>query len=555
MRRALIGTVTGWAAGAACLFAQAPMSPLPSPYANYGQAAGRPNYGPQFGAAPNYGPVANYGPSAPMNTPSYGPVNSGPMAPSGHVMPAGGAPMDVPPGTAMPAPAPTPIGPGMTVPGNGAINPAPNGIMAGPVGTMPHGQVINNPIVPGPVWNHGIGDASHGPWGHGGWNGYGDGCWDGSCYGNCMPGCGPCPNGVCGPAGRMWINAELLLWWAKGQYLPPLVTRGVDAVNPGILGQPGTQILFGNNTIGDYLRAGVRARAGAWIDQCQNIGFEASFAFLGIADDRFQTVCRVGDVISRPFFNVDPAVNAQDAELVCLPGVLSGDVMVDTVSEFYMADANVRRNLCCGPMGRVDIAGGFRYAHLNDDVNITEILTNLDPARGVVGEGFVVNDRFQTWNNFYGGQIGAVGEFRSGKVFLDWRALIAFGATVRTVQISGSTLFLDPVPGGNPVRQPGGLLALPSNIGTYTSSEFSVIPEVNVNLGYQITPMVRAYIGYSFLYWNNVARAGEQIDLNVDPAGLPSRAGPGVIGTAPNFNLVPNDFWIHGLSFGGQLRW
>ena len=129
------------------------------------------------------------------------------------------------------------------------------------------------------------------------------------------------------------------------------------------------------------------------------------------------------------------------------------------------------------------------------------------------------------------------------------------GSTTRTVSISGTTTFLDPVPGGNPITQVGGLLAQQSNIGVFTSNSFSVIPELAVNLGVNISPTVRVWAGYTFMYWNNIMRAGEQIDLNVDPNQLPTRAGPGAPGVQPVFPARVNDIWVHGLSLGAELRY
>ena len=65
---------------------------------------------------------------------------------------------------------------------------------------------------------------------------------------------------------------------------------------------------------------------------------------------------------------------------------------------------------------------------------------------------------------------------------------------------------------------------------------------------------MRAYIGYTFIYWTNVARAGEQINLRVDANQLPTRAGPGV-GVDPQFILRSNDFWAQGINFGVQFTW
>jgi hypothetical protein len=335
--------------------------------------------------------------------------------------------------------------------------------------------------------------------------------------------------------------------------VPPLVTAGAGA-NQGVLGQPGTIVLFGGGQLLNDIRVGMRTRAGAWVDDCHIFGVEGSFFFLSELKQQFRSFCTVGDIIGRPFFNVDPAVNRQDAEQICFPGVVSGEIRAEACTQFLGADINARRNICCSCCSRVDLIGGFRYLYLHDCISVEESLVNLDPARGAVGEGFLVVDRFETFNNFYGGQFGLAGEYRSRAIFFDWRALVALGATTRNVSIAGSTTFLDPVPGGNPVTQPGGLLAQPSNIGSHESAGFSVVPEVNVNIGYAITPLTRVFVGYSFIYWSNVARAGDQIDLNVDARQIPTRNGPGV-GTQPAFVLHTTDFWAQGINFGLQLRY
>jgi hypothetical protein len=556
MRRALYGTLAGWLTGAAGLMAQVPpppqrpieppappeqVAPAPYqqqvapyqqvPYQQYQPNTGRPSYyqGPGMEdqrqpMPPSYGPMmgaqmpGNFAYGPPMNAPMMrGPLLGG--YPTNAAMMRG--PMMINQGEVMPQPNPgVPMQP---------MQPGYDPRMAGPSNFAP-GYYGQN----GGGWSDG-GDG-------------GDGCWNGNCWNRC-----PC--GACGPEGRTWASAELLFFWTRGQNLPPLVTRGVDATNPGIIGQAGTTILFGNSAVGQDLRMGVRARAGFWIDECQMLGLEGSFFFLANREINFMQDCQVGDVISRPFFNADPNVNAQDAELVCQPGVLCGHVTVTAFNEMYGADANFRRNLCCTPTYRIDLVGGFRYMHLYDDLQIQENLTNLDPNRGAIGEGFLITDRFQARNDFYGGQIGAAGEFRSGQFFLDWRGLVGLGSTTRTVIIGGTTTFLDPVPGGNPATQPGGLLAQQSNIGTFTSNQFSVIPEMNLNLGMNVTPNLRVWAGYTFMYWNNVMRAGEQIDLNVDATQIPTRAAPGPLGTQPAFLAKVNDVWIQGLSLGVQLRY
>src|SRR5262245_42346482 len=62
---------------------------------------------------------------------------------------------------------------------------------------------------------------------------------------------------LCNTPGRAWLEADFLLWFPRGQSLPPLVTTGV-------LGQTDTAVLFGNQTVNDTVTPGLRLRAGFW---------------------------------------------------------------------------------------------------------------------------------------------------------------------------------------------------------------------------------------------------------------------------------------------------
>src|SRR5436190_236114 len=58
------------------------------------------------------------------------------------------------------------------------------------------------------------------------------------CLGDCCkPRCVPC-----GPPGRFWVSGEYLLWWFRGDAVPPLVTTGSPfaGLAPGALGNPDT---------------------------------------------------------------------------------------------------------------------------------------------------------------------------------------------------------------------------------------------------------------------------------------------------------------------------
>ena len=103
----------------------------------------------------------------------------------------------------------------------------------------------------------------------------------------------------------------------------------------------------------------------------------------------------------------------------------------------------------------------------------------------------------------------------------------------------------------------GALLALPSNIGRFNRDRFSVVPEGEINVGYLVTPHLRAFIGYDILYWNNVARPGGQIDRNLDVTQIPNflQAGAGAPGkTQPSAPRDSTDIWVQGVTFGLEFR-
>ena len=75
-----------------------------------------------------------------------------------------------------------------------------------------------------------------------------------------------------------------------------------------------------------------------------------------------------------------------------------------------------------------------------------------------------------------------------------------------------------------------------------------------MQVGYQVTSHLRAYAGYTFLYWDQVVRAGQQVDLTVNPNLLPPVTAPvsGPLRPAPR--LENSSFWAQGIDFGLELR-
>jgi hypothetical protein len=66
---------------------------------------------------------------------------------------------------------------------------------------------------------------------------------------------------------RLWVRGQYLLWSAKGDELPPLVTAGTAQGAGGVL--------FGDRAVNHEARSGALIGLGYWLDPCQTYGIEA----------------------------------------------------------------------------------------------------------------------------------------------------------------------------------------------------------------------------------------------------------------------------------------
>jgi hypothetical protein len=356
-----------------------------------------------------------------------------------------------------------------------------------------------------------------------------------------------------------YFGAEYLAWWSKSADLPLLITTSAPQFN-GIPGLGNTTAVLQGN-FGDTFQSGARFTLGRWFGPCQTRGFEGRFFFLDETNSTFTASSDQFPVLARPFFNVNQPFGPF-SEVVSDPNRGLGFVVVNRESSAWGAEANYRRFLCGNPCARVDAIVGFRYFGLKEQLSITEQFTSFGNGTTVGGVPVIagnVNDTFRTENQFFGGQIGLAGEIHRGRWTLEGRATVAFGNVQQTAEITGSQSLL--LANGNRAAFQGGLLALPgANIGRYTQNQFAVIPEVGLNLGYQVTQRLRVFVGYNFLYLGNALRPEGLIDPNVDAARIPNFPLPGTPGPlggiprpTPQFNL--SDYFVQGVSFGLQFRW
>ncbi len=354
-------------------------------------------------------------------------------------------------------------------------------------------------------------------------------------------GCGCCNEGR--PI-DMWANVELLLWWGKGSFTPALVTTSVPSNVPrpqaGVLGFPTTQILFGNETLGDELQAGGRADIGIWLDSAHNVGFGVRTMGMEGDSEGFAATSTGDPLLARPFFNA--LLGQEDSLLIAYVDPVNGPVAEGSVnarynSSFGATDVYTRIMMDRCRINRVDLIGGYTYFRLADNLSIRSFHTATDVVLN--GTTFDIRDRFSTSNVFHGGMLGFTGTRGRGRWSLDWVTKVSLGAARQRVQVAGTTT-VTPF-AGVPTTNQGGLLAQPSNIGIFTNSQTVVMPELSVNLNYHMNSHWSVGMGYNLIWMNSAITAGPQIDRSVDPSQILPQPGP------PTF--ANSDYWLMGMNF------
>jgi hypothetical protein len=382
-----------------------------------------------------------------------------------------------------------------------------------------------------------------------------------------------------GRAPRLQLSGEYLLWWTKGTEVPPLLTTSPPNGTNGIPGAlPGSTVLVGGSDLDETTRHGARLGLVWWFDDSASYGFDGRYFFTGRVTNDITVSSLQADgtdiALFRPFFAPNTftfggvALPGPFREQITANGVASGSFRARSSSYFWGAEANYRDCMCwwCNDSGefRADLLLGFRYLHLDEDITISEDavrrVASVDFPDEVAGTRIMLFDRFATSNDFYGGQIGTAMTYTRNRWSLDLRGTVALGSTRQRLTIEGGQT-RGPLADGSTFTAVGGLLALPgANIGRFSRDLFSVVPEIGLNLGYQVTDHLRAFVGYNFLYWSNVIRPGDQIDPVVDVTLVPRFVPPGLViapvnPPRPAVLFDRTDFWAQGINVGAEYRW
>ena len=146
---------------------------------------------------------------------------------------------------------------------------------------------------------------------------------------------------------------------------------------------------------------------------------------------------------------------------------------------------------CC----RTDLLVGFRYYNLSDSVLINETPQSTNPFAM-----YNINDNFSARNDFYGSEIGLRTNIYRQRWSLEILTKLAIGDTHQTVNISGQTI---KTTADGTTAYDAGVFALNTNSGTFQQDVFTLIPQLGLELGYQLSCHWRAYLGYNILFWGS----------------------------------------------------
>lgn len=411
---------------------------------------------------------------------------------------------------------------------------------------------------------------------------------DGGCTGPGCPGYGGAGGG--GNVVSLYGTFEYLLWFPKAMSVDAPLLSTSAPLGRGAIGNLTTHIVAGAEDFGFNTQSGFRLNVGTFLSPNRRVGLDVGAFWLGDATVSRDTASDTfgNPLIARPF--VDTLSGLQSALLVAYPNYASGLGSVRVSTGLWSIEGNALLNLFRSEPTEerwltVNATVGYRYLNLNESVSVQTRSTLLsrgvnpdfsagDPAVlsqpnvAAFGGLFVfgtptigVDDLFETTNQFHGGQVGLSSELRWGRCVMAMSSKLAIGNMHQELEISGfSTLSPGLASPSTGVAVPsvvkGGLLATDGNIGRFQRDDFAVIPELNLSLGYALSPGITLFGGYNFLYLSEVLRPGSQITTNVNPSVVPTSYDYGRLGGIPGHTvpMATEEFWVHGLNFGIQLR-
>lgn len=351
---------------------------------------------------------------------------------------------------------------------------------------------------------------------------------------------------------RVWASAEYVLWFVQTVGVPELI-QGVPtaqaqagAAPPGGIATdrlfPGQRELYFGGASGVRAQFGIRF-TDTWSGDVG--GFALEQRAVGGEAGGDGTLNSLG--VGHQYF---PSGGGNPTTLfVNQPGSYAGATRVFADSRLWGMDANLRRDTYRFLCDKADLIAGLRYLDLQESVTISDRV--VFPTGGTLE----IRDSFRTTNRYYGSHGGFQAQWDSTRWHADLTTKFGLGFVNQKVEAVGSNAFTSAA--GEVDAEAGGLYARPFNQGSFERDKFAFAGELNLNVGYNITPNVRATVGYSIIYLSSVIRAGEAIDPVLNDSRIRYVAGPTPSDlNAPAFDWNrASDFWVQGLNVGLTVRY
>jgi hypothetical protein len=382
------------------------------------------------------------------------------------------------------------------------------------------------------------------------------------------------------PASRLYGGIEYLHWWVKDAPLSvPLVSTGPDANEEGFLINSNSTILYGapfspavggNDQQGFPGFNGARLTVGYWLDDAQRYAVEASGFLLQSKTATYQVR---GDSTGEPglrvpvFNNIpyapggrcdqsDPSVclvpQTEDGVPLAVPGALTGGVKITNSLQLGEFDLTGVIPLYRDASWQVSGLAGGTFLQLNEGFNLTADLEGLASSPLYAGQSGYSVDEFKTRNRFYGATLGLRGRYSYGPMFVEGTGRVSFGASQEVLTVNGG--YADSGAMFASSSGPYGIFVMPANEGTFSQTHFAVVPQVQLKVGYNITPSIAITVGYDFLYDSNVIRPGDQINRNLPKGQTFQQDGTAASLTSPARLFRTTDFYAQGISIGLVFR-
>lgn len=353
-----------------------------------------------------------------------------------------------------------------------------------------------------------------------------------------------------------WYSGEYLLSWVKPERLPPLATANRFAVPT--LDHPATQILLGGRVPDAPNPGGGRFVLGWAVGGGNRTGIEVGYHFLGThtATDTLSGGGRDRvTILGRPIVN--PTTGREDVVLISHPNML-GEFKASQTVRVQGWELTGLANLYNSDPLKLHALVGYRYFMANEGFRADQQATYYATLAGSPPQTILYRsaaaDQIDAHNRFHGAQLGLRTELSRGGFFAQVDTRVSLGRSVQVVKISGQTVGVAELTSGPQVSYlPNGVFGQPSNSGRFEKSQFAVLPEAGVRLGYELSERSRFFVGYNFLYVSRAVRAADQIDRVVDLSQTAQTAvGAGV---RPEVAFDRSDLWVQGISFGLEWRY